>query len=190
MWSTRPCATSAWPASRPARPAASTTGGSCRGKTPTASRRSSAGTRCRPNSSADELSAAGVSALDAPAEAAPLPVRRGRRRGRLRRRRQRRRRSALVGRAPLHEPLRAARGGEIRHRDGRRQRAGDASRPGLRHPPHRARFRRDAVSGARGPVDRNRPARRSTPRAARTIRASIRSRARATANGPATTTSR
>ena len=59
-----------------------------------------------------------------------------------------------------------------------------------RDPPHRARLRRHAVPGARGPVDRHHPARHRRQRQAASSRASTRSPARATASGPATTTSR
>ncbi len=49
MSSTRPSAISAWIASRPAPPAASTTGGRCRGCAPTRCRNNSAGTSCPPS---------------------------------------------------------------------------------------------------------------------------------------------
>ena len=49
MWSMRASAISAWPAFRPARPAASTIGARCRARGPTAPRRSSAGTPCLRN---------------------------------------------------------------------------------------------------------------------------------------------
>ena len=189
-WSTPRRATSAWPAFPPVRPAASTIGASCRGRAPTASRRSSSWDALPAELTAEDLAAAGVSAARRSRGSPAAARRRAGGRGRVRRRRLRRRHSALVGRAPLRQSLRAARGGEIRHGDSDRQRAGDRGRQGLRHPPHRARFRRDAVSRARGPVDRRSSRRGSTRRGGRIFPGNIRSRARATASGPATTTSR
>ncbi len=139
---------------------------------------------------AEDLAAAGVSALDCTAEGAPAPAAEPAGEGVFATADYRRRHSAVVGRAPLRQSLRAARGGEIRHSDRRRQRAGDGGWPGLRHPPHRARFRRHAVPGARGPVDRHRPAGARRRRGACIFPGNIRSRARVTASGPATTTSR
>ena len=113
---------------------------------------------------AEDLAAAGVSTLDVAAEAAPAPSADAKGEGAFRSSDY----AAVIPPwsaahpyANLYGP-RAAQ--EIRDRDGRRQRAGDRSRPGLRHPPHRARFRRDAVSGARGPVDRDRAAGRRSRR--------------------------
>ena len=83
-------------------------------------------------------------------------ARRGRRRSALQFSRLRRGRAAVVGRATLHQPLRA----EERHdRDGGRQL--QLHRGGLRKPDasHRARLRHDAVPGARRAIDRHRAAR-------------------------------
>ncbi len=77
-----------------------------------------------------------------------------------------------------------------RHRDGGRQRARHRDRHGLRHASHRAGLRRSALPGTRR-AERSascRPARTKT--AVRIARASIPSRARATASGRATTTFR
>ena len=141
-----------------------------------------------PELSPEELAAAGVSAVDAAAEetrpaeraepagegafnvadyAAVIPPW-----------------SAAHPYANLYGP-RAA--GEIDHGDCRRQRPGDRSRQGLRHPPHRARFRRDAVSRC-SKASRSASSRRGSTRTdGRITRGNIRSRARATASGPATT---
>ena len=66
----------------------------------------------------------------------------------------------------------------------------EVGRQRLRHPPHRARLRRHALSGAGGPEHRHRAARAPTKPAGRTMRASTASPARATASGRATTTCR
>ena len=65
--------------------------------------------------------------------------------------------SAVVGRSPLREPLRAPGSRKDDRGRCRRQRARDRGRQGLRHPPHRARFRRDSVSRSRRAVDRRHP---------------------------------
>ena len=109
--------------------------------------------------SADELGGISASAA-ALAEPALRSARGGQARKRRSRRRLRSRDPALVGRQPLRQPLRTEGRDAIGHRRRRRQCSGHRSRQGLRHPSHRARFRRDAVSGARRPVDRRTPARR------------------------------
>ena len=140
--------------------------------------------------SADELGAAGASAA-ALAEAAPQSApERSRRGSRVRGQRLRRRDPALVGRQSLRQPLWSEGRDAIGHGHRRRQCSGHRSRQGLRHPSHRARFRRDAVSGARRAVDWDHSSRRRRGRQSRTIRGNIRSRAPATASDPATTTSR
>ena len=90
-------------------------------------------------------------------------ARSGERRSAVQQRRVRRDRSAVVGGARLHQPVRAE---EPDHGDGRRQR--QLHRGGLPQPdaPHRPRLRRDPVPGARRPVDRHRPARRRCQRPA------------------------
>ena len=189
--STPRSAISAWPASRPARPAASTTGA-------TVPRANAYSVEAQFDWDAlpPELSRRGTRRRrrrvrrGGGGRACREPARRRRRRGRVQCRRLCGHHPALVRRPPLRQSLRAARGGEIDHGDGRRQRPGDRSRQGIRHAPHRARFRRDALPVAGRPVDRNHPARNSTRRAGRTTRGNIRSRARATASGPDTTTRR
>ena len=114
-------------------------------------------------------------------------ARRGRRRGAVQFGRVRRDRAAVVGRASVREPVRPE---ESDHGDGGRQRQLHRSGLSQPDPPHRARLRVDAVPGARRAVDRHRAARASMRTAARTTRASTRWPARATASGPATTTSR
>ena len=92
--------------------------------------------------------------------------------------------------ARLRESLRTESGGEVGFGHGRRQCAGDGRRQGVRHPSHRARLRLDDVPGAGGPVDRHRPSGRRRRTGGRTSRGNIRSQARATASGQATTMSR
>ena len=87
------------------------------------------------------------------------------RRSRVRRQRLRRRHPALVRRQSLRQSLWAEGADPLGHGHCRRQCPGDRSRQGVRHPSHRARFRRDALPGARRPVDRNHAPRRRCGRA-------------------------
>ena len=122
---------------------------------------------CPPELSARRTGGAADASGGDAREAAPQSCaeRSGRRNG-VRGQRLRRGDPALVGRQPLRQSLRPESRDAIGHRHRRRQRSSHRSRQGLRHPSHRARFRRDAVSGARRAVDRHHPARRRRRRPA------------------------
>ena len=160
-------------------------------RAPTRSRSSSTWDELPPELTPEQLAAEGV-APEAAARAAAEPVLAVSPRPRPAKRRSTPPRSARPcrrgrPRTPYTNLLRAE---EPDHGHRRRQR--QLHRGRLRQPdaPHRARLRRHAVPGARRPVDRHRAARRRRATAGRTSRASTRSPARATASGPATTTSR
>ena len=133
---------------------------------PTRSKSSSAGTCCRPSCRPTQLRDAGAPAAQAGAGgaagraggtrrdrvlAAPTATPRCRR-----------------GRPRTPTPTSTARRAPTT-RHGGRQLPRHRGRPRVRHAPHRARLRRDAVPGARRPVDRHRAARRrrARPRAPR-----------------------
>ena len=173
----------AWPASRRARPARSTTGARCRSARLHLEEQL-AGTSCRPN--------------DAPSSLRPKASR-GRAAGASRRAGARGDARRAGAKSPFNRPRSARRVppwsaahaytnlyGPKTARPPRPSSATSTHRVGIdeRHAPHRARLRHDAFPGARGPVDRHRAAghRRAGPAAL--SRASTRSRARATASGP------
>jgi len=79
---------------------------------------------------------------------------------------------------------------QVRHRHGHGQCTRDRRRARLRHAPHRAGLWQPAISSAGRTVDRHHSARHGRQWPRRTMRASTRSPARATANAPATTTCR
>ena len=194
-WSMPASATCAWPASRPAPPARSTTGARCRAceaysvdeqlgwdELPAELTRRAAGRRRRRRPTQPARSQPAAPSLPA-----------GRRRGEA----AVQRRAATAPRCRPGRPRMPTPTSTARRRPRSRspprvvgQRARHRGRPRVRHAPHRARLRRDAVPGARRPVDRHRRRRASTPAAGRTTRASTRSPARATASGRATTTCR
>ena len=158
----------AWPASRRARPARSTTGARCRERSAYPIEEQLQLGRAAARADAPSSSRPRACAADArsrrPSRCSPSRSSRDGR-GAVQRVGIRRDRAAVVGRARLHQPVRPE---AADHGDGGRQLRVHRGRLRQRDAPHRARLRRDAVPGARRPVDRHRAAGRRRAAAGRT----------------------
>ena len=191
MWSTRTSAISAWPAFRPARPAASTTGAACRARRAYSVEAQFGWDALPAELSAEELAAAGASADRACGRAAlQVCARRGEARSGVRRQRLCRRRPAVVGRAPV-SPIFTDRRRRTRSVPATVVGNVRVTEVGREYDTHHIVLDFGAVPF---PVLEGQSIGIIPPGTdaedGRTTRASIRSRARATASGPATTTSR